>query len=335
MTGDAPSPLLRLDVPELLTRLGITAQKAYKKWRAPCPNPEHRDKSPSWFIRDQPGEKYHGAHKCMSCGFAGGPILLVQTILGMGFEHWSDAREWLLDVAKPPPFDPSAGYQLLGYGVKSRIQPPEGTIFEPFEDWIPPPAIYLRKRGVEPGQADRWGLGYVPAHAKSKYAGRIVVPFRDAAGSLLAWTARAWSPHESKRYLEPDPGDNADPHAIFGESRWPELLTRDVVVVEGWSDALAAERAVGDQMAVGALVGSSPTPAQLDKLVSRFDRIVVVEDPNPAGRSVGDALLAIRRHVDVVAVTSPDGMDPGKMGETDGGLMDLRAMILGAFDEET
>lgn len=329
------SPLLYVDVERMLERLGINARRAgRKKWEAVCPNPDHNDKHPSWFIRDIPGEEFHACHKCQGCGWGGGPVLLVNAVLGMGIYDSAFAREWLLSTGAAPPLPASSEVEIeIRHERRHRLKVPPDVVLDPFEDWPAYPSTYLTKRGLEDWQIDRWGLGYAPLHARDKaLAGRVFIPFRDARGALLHYTARAWSPADPKRYHEPDPAD-CDPSALFGEARWPELESDTVVLVEGSFDALAVERAMGDEVAVGAFAGSSPNGAQLGKIQARFRRAVVLGDPNPAGRRAADLLLgAFGRHMPVAAAFAPEGEDAGSLGASPGGLGQIRAIVEGALE---
>lgn len=55
---------MNVDIPDLLTRLGIDAVQKGEHWWARCPF--HEDSKPSWRIRDQADHPMHGKHHCLA-----------------------------------------------------------------------------------------------------------------------------------------------------------------------------------------------------------------------------------------------------------------------------
>lgn len=329
------SPLLYLDVAHLLERLEIKAKHraGARVYEAPCPSPDHKDRSPSWFIRDQPGEDFHACHKCLSCGFAGGPVALVGAVLGWAYWDVDLAKAWLLDGQARRPVPDVVRLVVEPPRRKWGVAWPKGANFWPLDEWPAGARKYVEGRALERWQVDYWGLGFVPASVDTPYAGRVVVPFRNAAGDLRSWTARSWSKTDSKKYLEPSREHHPDPNAIFGEARWPELETDVGVVVEGSFDGLAVERAMDSEVGVAVFAGSSPTPSQINRVAARFKRVVVFRDPGEAGEGMARFVRsALGRDVESVAVVGHPEHDAGKLGETSAGLGQIRAMIEGALD---
>ncbi len=329
------NPLHYIDVERMLSRLGINAKHraGANIYEASCPSPEHRDRTASWFIRDIPGEQYHACHKCLACGFSGGPLGLVGAVLGWAYWEPHTAKAWLLEGTTQE-LPTAVNVEQLPPTRRWGVRMPDGVRWWPLDEWPAGAKKYvIETRKLEPWQVEYWGLGFIPSSLETPYAGRIVVPFRNQAGDLRSWTARSWAPHAERRYLEPKLEHHPDPHAIFGEARWPELETDVAVVVEGSFDGLAIERAMDSEAAFVVFAGSSPSAAQINRVAMRFRRLVIFRDPNPAGENMAlNVRAALGREVDLVKIVAHPEHDAGKLGETSGGLGTIRAMIEGALD---
>ena len=154
-----------------------------------CPNPNHQDNSPSWFINAQ-----SGLHQCKSCGFKGNLESLSRILLGSerservlracsGIdgnedkylqakihlalhgapnepekEHDSETfQRFLEDLSNEPPLDPSIG---------SKVKP------------------YLTQEII-----DLYSLKHWTQHGP--YYNRIVVPLKDLGGGIVNASFRA------------------------------------------------------------------------------------------------------------------------------------------------
>lgn len=301
----------------MLGRLRIKVDRVVgggRRLAAPCPNPEHADKHASWFIRNNPGEPYHSAHACQGCGFRGGPLLLVRTLLGLDEE---DARAWLQDLAQPPPLPTSVEVEVKDPAGYQRFELPPCFQYGPIGEWPDAHRAYLLAR-VESWQVERWRLAYVTKCTceKRRHRSRIAIPVRDSSGTPCAYTCRAIDPKTSLRYIEPFEKEHPK-RCMFGSEHWDEKQT--IVVVEGAFDALAVEAVLAKlellhRVAVGALRGSSPHPTILSRL-STFAHIIVMTDPDRAGKK---ALAALRascgRHARLDVVVLPPKKDPAAVG---------------------
>ena len=86
---------VNVDVPRLLVALGITdfRDQGGEIW-APCPYPDHNEKTPSWSISvDDSDPIRNGFNHCFGCHEQGGPVRLVAEM--KGFQSYAYAREWL------------------------------------------------------------------------------------------------------------------------------------------------------------------------------------------------------------------------------------------------
>ena len=289
-----------LDVPVLLRRLGINANRRGREWTAICPNPEHDDRSPSWRMRDEPGAKKHGFHKCWPCGFGGNAVDLVERLIGI---DWRAAKEWIgADVfAEDTPVAESVEVKQRPWDTSFRL--PAGVEVLLFDLWPQSVRAYVTGRAITPWQVDRWGVGFA---VDGRLNGRVVFVKRDSDGEPVGFSARTFV-GAMKRYLEPEPWEGASQAAVFGEQHWSHdfrmRLGQSVFVVEGAINALAVERAALREAgglvhypSVAATSGSQLGALVAAKLAS-FGEIVAVTDPDAAGDKLAAALSdTLARH---------------------------------------
>lgn len=302
------------DVPRLLDRLGIRAQRRGREWWACCPL--HEEQTPSWQIRDDVGDlERHGRWRCLGqCHTGGSPVGLVMQLFELSS---GDAARWLRSEAAAPA---SLGAITFRAAARPRLGMtlPAGVVIDALEEWVTPARAYAGTRGLTEEQVDRWNLGYA---VDGRLAGRLVLPVYSAAGRLLNYTARSFQ-GAAKKYLEPSAAEGGDKGAIFGEEHWPIPAQREgvaVYVLEGAFDALAVERALPDS-AVAAVYGSQLLAAHVAKL-STFGELVIATDPDGSGEKFADRLeAAVTRWKPVRRVRLPRGNDAAKIECTRGPL---------------
>lgn len=317
----APRRAPKLDVPELLQRLGIAAKRQGRRWWAKCPLTSHggTDTAPSWNIHDEPGGEKHGLHICYGCGGGGGPLALVRDLLQLEPE---EARAWLgsEDAAELLP-------RIEVVQTKAplrRFALPAGVRFLPLDEWPDTPRRYVENRGVTASQVDRWGIGYA---VDGDLGGRIVLPVRAADGRVAAYVGRAFL-GSLQRYDEPTEKDGADLSVMFGEEHWPAPRDRKHLwVAEGTWDALAIERCVGGP--IGALRGSQFGDFDVGKggalhglrrlaTMGTFGAVTLVTDPDKAGNKAAAVVReTIGRWCAVRRVILPVGTDAAKLAVDD------------------
>lgn len=296
-----------MNVERLLARLGIEAKRRGKEWEAICPNKLHADRSPSWRIRDDPGSVKHGYHKCWPCGFSGGAGALVMHVLGI--EEYRDAIAW---IEKEVVVDqkPVEAIEIRVAAPRLGFRLPEGVNVEPLALWPMLARSYIERRGIEPWQVERWGIGYA---VSGRLKGRIVVVSRDARGRPVRYTARSFVDAE-KRYLEPEPGERASMNAMFGEQHWPRDNRSLVFVVEGAINGLALEAELPG-IYLAATAGSSMRGLYATKLQT-FGTVCAMTDPDAAGDKLAAEIEAsLSRHSRVRRLRLPDGLDQAKLRE--------------------
>jgi DNA primase len=322
--------MILIDIPSLLGRLGIKAERKGREFWAPCPF--HKERTPSWQIHDDSDSDKHGRWRCLgACHDGGGAVGLVMRLVG--FERASEAVAWLKDGGS---IEVDRGASLVAGGamrLEAAVRPsaksfhlPLGVRFVPFEEWPFVARAYAESRGLDARQVDRWGLGYA---ADGRLAGRIVLPWR-ASGRLGGYTARSYVPGTVKKHLEPKAEEGAATGWVYGEEHWPALAERQraaVVVVEGGFDGFAVERASG--MHFGAARGSNLLPGHVARLAT-WGEVILATDPDAAGqRFRGAVVSSLARHATVRHATFPDGFDPAKL-ERRSGPHALRACLLAA-----
>lgn len=310
--------LEHVDIPKILERLGIQARRRAREWEAICPNPEHKDRSPSWRIRDEPGATRHGMHHCWPCGFGGTVVDLVQKVLGI--ENWRDAKAWIEQAA---PVE-----QKVVESVEVRVRPaslryrlPETVKVVPFASWPGPARAYAASRGIDAAQAERWGVGYA---VEGRLRGRLVFVLRDARGRPQGYSARTFVGDE-KRFLEPEEHEGANPSAMFGEQFWPPVGERKdapVFLFEGAIKALAAERALPG-IFVAATTGSEERPMHVTKLATFGSQCLVGDDDAAGARLSTTYATKLARHGRPERLVLPRGMDADELPTEE-----LRAILL-------
>lgn len=333
------------DIGDVLRRLGIDARKRGTQWVALCPN--HEDHDPSWRIRDQPGTDRHGKHWCHACGWGGSIFFLVMEVRGCDHE---EAAKWLggaqAEAAPVTHVDVKVGRKLAGWSLPAEVQ------IKPIEKWVSGARKYALGRGITPWQIERWGIGF---SVDGDLGCRIVIPYRRPDGVPVGYTARTWV-DDPKRYDEAAGG--AGRSAVFGEQHWPTFSREKVgtvFVVEGALNALAVERALVAPASesnwhrnvggfawrdhgflyppsfpnLASLAGSDPGAGRLVKLF-RFERVVLLTDPDDAGDRVAAALSSqLARHADFLRVRLPRGCDAADLGKDD-----LRSTVLSALGDD-
>ena len=271
----------QVNISKLLTWLNISAEKKGSEYWSCCPF--HKEKSPSWQIRDEPMDEKHGLYRCFGCKVNGNAIRLVSELQGVSYKL---AINMMVDRGI---FNNEAKIPIsLDIAIKNKplsFKLPIGVEFPKFEKWVTPPKEYLLGRGVTQQQIEKWKIGY---SINGRLGGRIVFPFFDSRNKIVGYSARTFT-GSPKRYLEPTYEEGYKPNAIFGLSQWPTWEARQVLcLAEGVINALAIERACYISSAfdtvlpaIAALHGSN-----LDNYIvslSTFKKYLVFSDSDSAG----------------------------------------------------
>lgn len=273
----------------LLQKLGIRYERRGRKLLAVCPNPEHRDRKPSWAAwEDDRGRVWH---RCLACDFGGGQALLVRVVLGAGVKIGKLTDEVAIGEVVVEEMDRT----LHG------VEVPEDVIVAPFDEWPDAPRVYLAGRGWTAETVERWGAGF------SVQAERVWIPIEGEDRRLEGWTARSWVGADPK-YWTCSRKQGARPGALFGCPHWKKAHEA-VVVVEGPFDCVAVSE-LG--FSAAALTGSYMHPDQARKL-ARFPIIVVATDPDKAGTKAATLVSGLGRWSRIGRALMPEGMDPAAL----------------------
>ncbi|MFS8640244.1 MAG: DNA primase [Symbiobacteriaceae bacterium] len=216
-----------------------------------------------------------------------------------------------------------------------------------------PARAYLASRGVDAVTAERFGLGYAPNRWDAllqamgrhgippalleqaglvqrraggqgyydRFRNRVMFPIRDPRGRVVGFGGRALGDDEPK-YL------NSPETAVFNKRRlWFGLdlarvrlrETGVAVVVEGYMDAIAIDRA-GIGYAAVASLGTSLSEEQVDLLARYASTVVIAYDGDAAGQRAtlrGLELFALA-NVEVRVAEFPPGRDPDDVLQAEG-----------------
>ena len=272
--------------------------------RGLCPLPTHGSQRSRLSFSVDTGKNVWACHSA-SCGKlrqgrVGGNVLdLVAWLEGCSIrnaalrlqEQWRDGR-----ISDHP--------QLASKGSsRSSPLPPPRLRFSLRLRWHP----YLEERGVQPGTATGFGIGYYTGAGFLHH--RIVFPIHDGAGQLVGYAGRRLDGGEP-RYLFP-PGFRKS-QVVFNLHRAVREAAGCAVVVEGFFDCLRVYQAGYPN--VVALLGVSLSEVQEQLLVERFPRLGWMLDGDEAGRRASPQLAArLKGKVSLSVVEVSSGRQPDQL----------------------
>lgn len=171
---------------------------------------------------------------------------------------------------------------------------------------------YLRnERGLSDDTIAEWGFRW---HPQSR---RIAIPIRDCKGRLVGISGRALM-GESKRKFLHSTGFKRDRY-LFGENRLREGAGGRGIVVEGFFDAIYLWQ---QGYPAVALLGTTPSILQAEKLVRFFSEVIVFPDGDGAGyEGAKKVVRALERRVKTSVAPIPPGRDPDELSPLE--LLDL------------
>lgn len=281
-----------IDVLRVLDDLGIEYRVSGDEATACCPNPKHRDHSPSWSINLDTGK-----HNCFACNFSGPLVRLVRTLRSVSDE---EAELWV---------------RTRGAG---RLWAAPGREEAPEEDDRPaiteaslalftdPPSRELDKRRISRRAAGELGILWNPGNRA------WILPFRDADGKLHGWQEKET---RGERYVRNYPKGLKKSQFLFGLHA---AAGRTAIVVESPLD-VARLRSAGVRGAVSSY-GVRVSHAQLSLTTARFDSVVFALDNDEAGWEVSEKIRK-EFHSIPVSFFNYDGCideyrkDPGEMDD--------------------
>jgi len=224
----------------------------------------------------------------------------------MRLQDWFGGR-----ATDPPPVKESARTS-----APTACNPPLGFTLQGIDTCHP----YLEQRGIFPATARLFGVGMY--RGNGFLAGRCVIPIRDENSRLVAYAGRAVH-GELPKYRFPSGFRKS--HLLFNLDRARHAGARNVIVVEGFFDALKVHQA---GHAVVALMGTSFSQRQSELLTSHFTRVTLMLDGDQPGRRAAEfmaQLLLPKMPVDKVAL--PKGVQPDQLSSAEINLLLVRATI--------
>lgn len=233
-----------------LERYGVTLSVVGAALRGPCPF--HRGSNPTSFVVTP--EK--GCFYCFACGVGGG---FSQFIQRMGGEAPAVATSFW-----HPPMDARSAAVITPIAPLDAAHP------------------YFRERGIHEATARFFGMGYF--RGKPPLGGRIITPLHDPDGTLVGHIGRALDDTEPRyRFQQGVPRQSL----LFNLHRVKAAKHDMVVLVEGVFDAAAVF-----QLGIPNVVASlgCQVSANQRALLSRFRRVLVLFDDDPAGDAATAAL---------------------------------------------
>jgi hypothetical protein len=277
-----------------LDELGIDYTVRGDEASARCPNPDHRDHSPSWSCNLDTG-----MHNCFACGFGGSFARLVMVVQGI---DWREAANWSGSFLKSAE---NIASRLLLNGDHPARRPPE--VREPdLALFVTPPDRELVRRKLIRKAAELYGVAW------DTERDGWVLPVRDPYTRKL----RGWQ-LKTKDLTKNHPYGLEKADTLFG---YHLLVPGDpVVLVESPLDA-ARILSAGIPGAV-ATYGSNFSERQILLLTEVTDCIVDAFDDDKAGRIASRRLRVeyghLFRRLSELDYMDTGAKDPGDLTDDD------------------
>lgn len=304
------------DVPGLLAALGMkTHPCGASEHRTHCPNPEHpkRPGPGSWQIVVR-GPRA-GRHVCYAgCGFGGGPIRLIATVLGIDDDA---ARDWL-DALLGPETVPKVRTQhwsakRAGKGETAILTLPDDArpLYDNPDRELEPAIEYLATRGVTPAEIRAYEIHAMVPRARG-YGGRLIIPVV-VQNELVDFVARLYvpAPAHMPKALSARRELGARKELVLWGFDALSYAYPFVHVVEGVWGALAALR-LGIRNVVAAC-GSAWSPERT-ALLEPWERVVLIPDGDAAGSKIEQRASSLRFAHDLFVAELPPGEQPDTVG---------------------
>jgi DNA primase len=176
-----------------------------------------------------------------------------------------------------------------------------------------------------------------------RFRGRVTFPLADERGRVLGFGARGMKADDRPKYLNTSDGEVFHKgRMVYGAdlARAPAARAARVVVVEGYTDAIALHQAGVPE--VVASMGTALTEAQIATIAKLSPLALFCQDPDTAGQeSVARGIAALREHnarratraVEFRIVRLPAGCDPADVVQRSGG-EEMRALLDAAVEIE-
>ena len=322
----------KLDIVSEIQADGVQLKKAGRYWKGLCPF--HSEKTPSFTV-DPDSQTY----RCYGgCHERGDVLDFYAKRHGLTLDETIDHYCQKLGINRKKSPD-SANLERL-YGLLN-----EATIcYARAYKKTPSAKAYVQGRGISDEDVAKWQIGFAPGTSRQgntllKYLkqlgysekllndvglitqnedrswrdyfiSRLLFPIHDKRGRVVGFGARTLGKNGAKYINSPETPLFKKSHLLYGLHLAKEAIwaTREVIVVEGYTDVIAAHRA-GYINTVGQM-GTVLTTEQISQLKDAR-RIVMALDGDNAGREAVERAL---EHVgklsaDIFIARLPDGVD--------------------------
>lgn len=347
----------RIDIVDVVSEQ-VALRRSGQRWVGLCPF--HSEKTASFTVRPE-----HGLFKCFGCGKGGDVFSFVQFRENVPF---IEAMRILADRAGVQ-LEGSTDRSPSG-ADRADIARVNAWAARFFRSQLLDPAIgqsaraYLSDRSVTDATAEMFQLGLATdgpsrlqeaasragisisllfsadlirrseqGHHYDTFRKRLMFPIHDATRRVIGFGGRTLGDDRAK-YLNTRQNVLFDKgRALYGIefAREAASSARRVVVVEGYTDCVAAHQA-GFRETVATL-GTALTEAHVALLRRYFDRIVLLFDSDEAGAAAADRAIrtAVPRCVTVELARIPEGKDPSEFLER-AGAAEFSDVLNGAVD---
>jgi DNA primase len=320
--------------------------RAGREWKACCPF--HNEKTPSFTVNDDKGF-YH----CFGCGAHGDAIRFLTDQRGMQF---MDAVKELAAKAglEVPAPDPQARERAERTTSLTDVMAEVAKWYSEQLNGIAGADAreYLKRRGIGPETAQRFGLGLAPdsrtaikraleklgedklvetgmlikpdeGDSYDRFRGRLMIPIRDPRGRVIAFGGRILGEGEPKYLNSPDTPLFDKGRTLYNIDRASPASrsARRLIVVEGYMDVIALDRAgIAEVVAPN---GTAVTEAQLERMWRLDPSPILCFDGDSAGRKAAiRAALRALTHIGpertLRFVELPSGQDPDDIVRSSG-----------------
>jgi DNA primase len=317
--------------------------------------PFHREKSPSFSVRDD-----EGFFHCFGCGASGDVFKYIMHTEGLSFP---EAVERLADEAGVPMPVVEPGEAAAAVARKSIHEANEAACLF-FERCLREPSArqaldYLKGRGFDEATITRFRLGYAPparaalkgalisqffdeellvsagllarpeggGGTRERFFDRIMFPIFDRRGRVIAFGGRALGDRQPKYLNSPETPIFHKGLVLYGhpDARRAAREKGEILVVEGYTDVIALDR--GGFAHVMAPLGTALTERQIEELWRYVKEPTLCFDGDAAGeraafRAAERSLPLLRAGLSLKFALLPEGEDPDSlMGKRGAGAM--------------
>jgi len=327
--------LARVDIVDVIERY-LPLKKGGANYFASCPF--HSEKSASFSV--SPSKQFY---HCFGCGAHGSAIGFLMQYNGLPYVE--AIRELAREAGIQVPDDGRNARQPDGnHDRLIEIMTAAAKFYREALAHSPAAAAYLRKRGLSPEIAARFGIGFAPDAQTSlqrvfpdyrdkllnttglvidndqgrrydRFRNRIIFPIHDRRGRIIAFGGRILDSGEPKYLNSPETPLFEKGRELYGFSHAQKAIRAAgfALVVEGYMDVVALTQ-FGMENAVATL-GTATTPHHIQTLLRQTSRIVFCFDGDDAGRlaawrALENALTALRDDITLAFLFLPPEHDP-------------------------